>query len=378
MKHLSIGINGLFLSKPHTGTGKYLTHTLHHLVFSYPHTHFYIYYPAQIAQHISNFPFLQASNVTIIHVDVPLYSRDDQIWKYVWERIFLPRSIEASSVDIFWTPYHSTTKLKSIPHIMTVLDIVHHADPRYVFNRRRALYMKQADKAASQANHILTISYYSKNEISKYLNLPKNQITVAHLGAPDFPFPQQEPPLSNPFIVYVGGFDVRKNVPRLLESFALFIQKHPDTPYRLVMPGSIPNSPLISNIYEDLRRLQLEPYVVLPGAVSEDILHSYLYHAETLVYPSVYEGFGLPILEGMQARTPVITANFGSMKEVSGEAAHCVDTTSVEDLFYALETVLHNAQYQENLKEKGAQRVTEFTWDQTAHIIGKTLHSLYI
>lgn len=376
MTHVALGVNGLFLGKPHTGTGKYLTYTLQHLIPRYPHTHFYIYCPSQVAQSLSSEPFWNMSNVSIVRVDVPVYSRDDHVWKYLWERVVLPHALSSASLDVFWSPYHSTTQLSSIPHAMTVHDMVHHADVRYVFNRRRALYMTHADKAARQATHLFTVSHYSRDEISTYLNIPSNRITVTPLGAPTLAEPDSVSPLPYPFIMYVGGFDVRKNIPRLLEAFALFLKNNPETPYRLVMPGSIPDSPLISNVYEDIHRLQLTSRVVLPGSVSEQQLHTYLSHADTLVYPSLYEGFGLPILEGMQAYTPVITANFGSMHEVSGEAAHCIDTTSVHELAHALETVLHNPFYQRTLQGLGAHRVTQFTWEHTARIIGDTLHTL--
>ncbi len=371
-----IGINGLFWGKPHTGTGRYFRAILLHLCTHFPETEFRIYIPSNLYNRtdIQNL-IRHYSNLSLVPIDVPLYTRDDQLWKYLWERILLPRAAQKDRVDIFWTPYHSAGRFRDIPHIMTVHDVIHHTDPRYVFNRRRAWYMRQTDLAARTADHIITVSKTSKADITHYLDIPSERITVIPHGPPELSNTVPNPPVSYPYILYVGGFDVRKNVPTLLQSFANLRKHNPELTSKLILPGDLPDSPLISPILTEIDRLNLHEHVYFPGIISEQELAAYLYGAQVLVYPSLYEGFGLPILEAMQAGTPVITSQFGAMAEVAGNAAELTDTRSSETLTTSLKNVLSDSTYQAELSQRGLERVKDFNWDRAGQATAELLQT---
>jgi len=256
---------------------------------------------------------------------------------------------------------------------MTVHDVVHHVDKRYVFNRRRAWYMKRADNAAQTSTHILTVSQSAHQDITEYLAIPPSRITAIPHGPPQLPDTSEPSQLSSPFLLYVGGFDVRKNVPTLLESYHILLTEYPGPHPLLVMPGSLPDVSLISPVKREISRLGLEDHVYLPGNVSEEKLAGYLQEAQLLVYPSRYEGFGLPILEAMQAGTPVITSHFGSMAEVAGDAAELTDTTSPHALAESLYRVLSDSDYQHTLSYNGKRRVSEFSWEASIQQTGEVL-----
>jgi glycosyltransferase involved in cell wall biosynthesis len=370
---VTIGINGFFLGKPHTGIGKYVFHLLEGLARQFPHLTFYVYCPPSTSHVLKDHTLFTYPNLTLRTVDVRFYRREDYLWKYVWERFHLPGAAGKDNVDLFWSPYHSTSRFQAIPHVMTVHDVVHHVDKRYVLNHRRAWYMKRSDKAAQEADHILTVSQSSQTDITEELAIPPVRVTAIPHGAPHLPDTSETISLSSPFLLYVGGFDLRKNVPMLLEGYHRLTHHYPGPHPLLVMLGSIPDAPITSPIKQEIVRLNLEKYVYLPGKVSEEMLAAYLQKAQLLVYPSGYEGFGLPILEGMQAGTPVVTSQWGAMAEVAGEAAELTDSTSPEALAESFYTVLSDSDYQRKLSHKGSERVGQFQWEEAARATGNVL-----
>jgi glycosyltransferase involved in cell wall biosynthesis len=180
-----------------------------------------------------------------------------------------------------------------------------------------------------------------------------------------------------PYILYVGSLEKRKNLPRLLQAYARLRQDLPG--WKLVIVGA--RKWKSAPIFDTLSRLGLEPYVHFTGFVEEDDLPALYNGADLFCFPSLYEGFGLPVLEAMACGTPVVTSSTSSLPEVAGEAALLVDPYDVEAIAAAMRRVLSDPELAQDLRARGLARAAQFTWERTARetiavyerVLGKSL-----
>lgn len=353
---MNIAVNGFFLSKPKTGIGQYTIYLLDELLQNpkdiwtifVPTGYDYTYLPPHIHDRLS------------IHV-VP-WVRQDLISQVLWERYIIPRLVRTS--DVLWSPYQSLSVSKSVRTVMTVHDIIPWKMPEYIANRRQAWYFHQLKSVIKQVSDIITISEFSKGEIQTIFGDISN-ITVTLLA------PTKDPKNGVPdaihhdkYILYFGGFDTRKNIVRLIESFKEVVKY--DSTIHLYLPGNYHKHRLIPNIPEVIQRLDLVDNVHMVGYVSDKEMVGLIQKALLVIFPSEYEGFGLPILESMVIGTPVITSSNGVMKEVGGSAAYYINPYSVEDMAQGMITVLKNDDLRKTLSEKGLARARAFSWKYTA------------
>jgi glycosyltransferase involved in cell wall biosynthesis len=197
---------------------------------------------------------------------------------------------------------------------------------------------------------VLTLSESARTDLEGVLGLSRSKIRVTYLGAPPL---DPEPSSKEPYFLFVGGTEKRKNLGVVLEAFSLLDELE----LRVVGPHTA--SPV-----HDARREQKDVHWL--GYVSEEELVELYRHATALVFPSRYEGFGLPILEAMARRTPVIASNRSSIPEVARGAAILVDPDDVEGLRDAMRRVATEAGLQEELTSRGAEVVSGFSWSETA------------
>jgi glycosyltransferase involved in cell wall biosynthesis len=164
------------------------------------------------------------------------------------------------------------------------------------------------------------------------------------------------------YILYVGGSDPRKNLERLLEAFSILLKKV--QPLILVVTGGMGRRG--KEIYQKIERLNLGENVVLTGHVSSQDLRLLYSGARLFVYPSLYEGFGIPVIEAMASGVPVITSNTSSLPEVAGDAAYFIDPYDVQALAGAMENVMGDKNLAVSLQAKGLERAKTFSWEKAA------------
>jgi glycosyltransferase involved in cell wall biosynthesis len=219
---------------------------------------------------------------------------------------------------------------------------------------------------------VITISEQSRRDITKYLPVEPEKVTVTKLAAsrnflvmPDdevIPVLKRHQ-ISYPYILYVGSIEPRKNLLRLLEAYRQL--RLWSTKWRLVIIGARnywKSSPVMDHVAE----FGLEQCVRFTGYVPDEDLPALYNGADLFVFPSLYEGFGLPVLEAMACGTPVVTSNSSSLPEVAGDAALLVDPYDVEAIAAAMVRVLADPDLAEALRQKGLRRAGEFTWERTA------------
>jgi alpha-1,3-rhamnosyl/mannosyltransferase len=235
----------------------------------------------------------------------------------------------------------------SYPVVINLLDAIPWVVPGY---RLPKPYDLLEQRAVRRADLVLTLSESAREDIESVFGLPRTKIRVTYLGSPPL---DPEPSPTEPYFLFVGGTEKRKNLGAVLQAFSSF------EGFELRVVGAHTASPV-----HDARRAQTG--VRWLGHVSEEELVQLYRHATALVFPSLYEGFGLPILEAMARRTPVIAANRSSIPEVARGAAILVDPDDIDALRDAMRRVADDEALSEQLTRRGAEVVSGFSWDQTA------------
>jgi glycosyltransferase involved in cell wall biosynthesis len=252
------------------------------------------------------------------------------------------------------------------PFVLTIYDMAHEHYPHMfsIFD----FTAEHKKKVALKANRIIAISEYTKKDIITLLKIPASRIDVIPLATTlsytDTKVPSV--PLPNQFILYVGKRNTYKNFFFLLQAVQMVFKT--DTNCSLVCAGG---GTFSKQEIREIERLHLsERAIQIP---SDDALLAYLYSkARAFVYPSLYEGFGIPILEAFACGCPAIVSNRSSLPEVGGDAAQYFDPENLASLVTALSEVLNNNNAADRMREKGLERVKLFSWNDTAH---KTLET---
>jgi glycosyltransferase involved in cell wall biosynthesis len=235
----------------------------------------------------------------------------------------------------------------------------------------RIIYHRWLPHAVGRLDAIVTVSEQTRLDLHQLLSVPMNKITVIPLAAGRRfrPLPEAaiRPALARqaidgPYILYVGALTPRKNVGRLLLAYAR-LRPWVDR-WRLVITGGRPavGGPLLQTV----RRLALGPQVQFTGFVTEADLPALYNGADLVVFPSLYEGFGLPVLEAMACGTPVVTSNTSSLPEVAAGAALLVDPTGIDAIAAAMRQILEDHDLAAHLRARGLARAAEFSWERTA------------
>jgi glycosyltransferase involved in cell wall biosynthesis len=288
----------------------------------------------------------------------------------LWSHITLPIQANRARVDILHAPAYTAPLISPCPIAVSILDVLPLMEPRkfpiWQRNYSRIFFPLSAKYAAA----ILTISEQSKRDIVEYLKVPDGKVTVTYL-APSAEFRVVEPKAIaavkekygiDYFLLNVCTVEPRKNISRTLQAFARIKDQFPD--YKLIHAGS--KGWLYDDIFAEAQRLGLEDRVQFLGRVPLNDLVALYNAADAFIYPSLYEGFGIPLLEAMACGCPVITSNVSSLPEVAGEAARLVDPQSVDQIADAMTELLTNDTVRGDLREKGLRRAAQFSWSRCA------------
>jgi len=305
---------------------------------------------------------IKASNFECIYSQIK--------WLSVQEQLLLPFLVKKINPDIFHATSFVVPRIKVCKNIITIHDLIHMIFPDQYNLLHRLYYRFIVGPAVRAADQILTVSESSRKDIAKYFKVPLDKITATRLSAEENFKPQSQEAIrgirdqyrigEREFILYVGNRKPHKNLPTLISAFGLFKKKYKNE-YFLALSGE-PD--------EELSRLSkdsgIEDQIIFLGKVKEDDLPAVYSTAEAFVCPSLYEGFGLPVLEAMACGAPVITSNISSLPEVIGDAGIMVDPYSAEDLAEKMREISVNTALAEEMREKGLQRAKLFTWEKCA------------
>ena len=277
------------------------------------------------------------------------------------------------AIDVLHSPNLTTPRLKKAKLVVTIHDLSYVVYPEFHTRENLRFSKRQTAIATKYAAKIIAVSHHTKRDLMGYYSVPEERIHVIHQASRKAYYPERNVDfiqsslrrlgIFKNFILFVGSLEPRKNVRTLLKAYAEYLKADSDQ-YLLVIAGG--RGWLNDDLYALVTELGLGRHIKFLGYVQESDLRCLYSVAKVFVYPSLYEGFGLPPLEAMACGAPVITSYTSSLPEVVGDAAILIDAHNVEELFHAMRTVLLDDDLRLQLRKKSLERAKLFSWERTA------------
>jgi len=353
---IRIGVDARHLSGRNNGIQTYLLNLLHYSIKSTMDTHeWFLYCPYSIDKKVFNYKHVKIINPPISTKFIGFH--------LVFSQIFIPILSLIDRVDIVWFPANRSSLFlpKSIARVVSIHDVVWKKYPetmKYTVLKLDKFFMM---RSAKLADIVTTVSHSSFDDIVRAGVSDSNKIIVVSNGVnrPN----SIEKKIDRSFFLFVGTLEPRKNLTRLLQAYGslpLSIKEK----MKLVIVGGKGWGEV--NLLDTITQLDLTEYVKVLGRVDDATLATLYTNAQFLVMPSLYEGFGLPLVEAMSYGTPVLTANNSSMPEVAGNAGLLVDALDVESIADGLQEMITNNELRERLAKNAKLNASRFSWDESA------------
>lgn len=355
------------------GFGWYSFHVIKALQQILPDWDFYLLYDRKI-----NAPLIEGLNIHNYTIYPP--ARHPILWS-IWNQFSVPLALKIIKPDAYFSPDGFLPYKAKLPMLTTIHDLNFEGDHHFVAPTIKRYYQKHIRQAADVAQHIFTVSEFSKDDIISRYAIKPEKISFAHNGPQQVfqDLSQHKRTMqyrfsgTHDYFLFVGAQNPRKNLHRIFEAFDAFCHKHPKR-YHLVLVGE--------RMYwdDDIRmaweNMAHKDRVNFTGRLSSEFLNKLYSGAQALLYPSLFEGFGMPIIEAFFAGTPVITSLGTAAPEVAGDAALLVDPTRTEEITNAMLRLANDAELVRALRMKGFERAQKFNWQHAASQIAEKLVSL--
>ncbi len=355
---MRIGIDARMIDN--TGIGRYLRNLLIHLARLDNKNEYIVFVNQGNSQVVTqkNFIFVP------LKIHVPLYSFSEQSW--------FPMEIRKWKLELIHYPNFNVPLLFPCPYVVTIHDLIYYLYPDQCPSKIAyyyACFMLQY--AIQHARIIMTDSEYSKQDLIQYFHIPTKKIQVIYPAADDKCRPDSETPrqatfqryrIRQPYLLYVGKHHSYKNIKTLLQAYSIYPEVYEH--FQLVIAGKRDHRR--QELYDLAARLDSGDRILFTDFVPETELFELYNRARVFVFPSLYEGFGLPPLEAMACGVPVISSNAASLPEVVGDAAIQIDPFNVQAFANAMRMVLTDTKLWHTLKKKGEVRTQQFSWDTAA------------
>lgn len=303
------------------------------------------------------------------------FNKQQTLPRNLYELFILGTDLRKYDLSAYWSPDTKIPLLlsKTTPFVVTVHDLAIFKKPD-TYQQSRAMYWRKLFRLAVERSACtIAISQQTKNDIVELMNVSPDKIRVIYNGVEsrfqpiaDINYLAQianKYRLPDKFLLFVGTFSPRKNISGILRSFSV-LKKRFRLPHRLVMVGE--KGWLYRSDLEFVNSLGLEQDVIFPGYVADEDLPGVYNLADVLLFPSLYEGFGLPVLEAMACGTPVVTSNMSALPEVAGPAGLLVDPYDQEEIASGAYRLLSDKALSSELIRAGLDWSKNFSWDKTA------------
>lgn len=358
---IAIDVRMMFSS----GIGSYIRHLVPRIIQSLPDAEFYLLgRPREMEQWEG---FAAGPRVKWIETTSPIFTLAEQ-----WE---LFRKIPKDT-DLFWSPHYNFPVFWRGKLLATIHDVFHLVMGKETMSIPKLIYSSfMFNQLVRRANALLCVSQFTKDELVHCTSVSSDKLRVAPNGVDEswFQVKRTQNPHSRPYVLFVGNVKPHKNLGRLLDAFALLKDR---IPHDLILVGQ--KEGFItgdSAVFEKAR--SMEDRIQFTGIVSDDLLGQYYAFADLFVFPSLYEGFGLPPLEAMACGTPAVVSRAASIPEVCGDAAVYFDPASPEDMAEKILNTLGDQTLRQKLIQQGTERARLFKWDQSASETVHLLKSLF-
>ncbi len=363
-------INAYFWNQPYTGSGQYTRQLVFHLNRNISDLEITLVFP-QIDGITEPEQVPPSVGVKIVP------ARAGHTGKVLFEQVHFPRACREVRATLAHVPYWGGPLRSPVPLLITVHDLTTILVPEYRRSLQARLYNALVSASARGANHILTDSFSSKLDIMDQLHIPEQDVTAVYLAAgPQFAPAEnsltdlgilRKYNLPDFYILYLGGYALHKNITSLLRAYK-YVAEALGEDYPLVLAGRKPR--IVSDSFPDydgyIEKLGIQKFVRWIGMVDEEDKPVLYRNAETFVFPSRFEGFGLGPLEAMACGTPVVTSNSTSLPEVVGSAAFVVDSDNEREMAGAIIASVIEEPLRADLRRKGLEQASSFSWEKTA------------
>ncbi len=361
---LKIAINTRFLLKNKLeGIGRVTFEIVKRMVENHPEDDFIFFFDRAYDE-----SFIFGKNVTPVILNPP--ARHPILW-YCWFEIAIPKALKKYKPDVFLSPDNYLSLKAKTKTVLITHDLAHIHYPNEIPFLTKKFYNHYVQKYIERADQIITVSDFTKKDIIQNYGTSSDKIEVVYNACtPNFqPAEDHEKDAirkkyaeEQAYFFYIGSINPRKNIIRLIKAFDQFKEKT-KSPIKLLLGGRLAwQSGPIKDTFENAK---YKSEIKLLGYLEEEELPKVISAAKALVYISLFEGFGLPILEAMYCDTPVITSKVTSMLEVAGDAALMIDPTSVDEIANAMEEI-QDKTFAESLVQAGRKQREKFNWDRSA------------
>ncbi len=334
-----------------SGIGTYLRNTLPGVIEAFPEKEFCLLGTESV---LATLEGASRNNVRLVEVNAPMYS--------LAEQLELKRKIPKET-SLFWATHYNIPLLYRGRMMVTVYDLFHLAMPKLVGGLHKGLYAKVMFNAVRRkASAIITISHFTKKELVRFVGEGLQEIHPIHLGVDEswFNIQRANNPYGKPYLLYVGNVKPHKNLSTLIRAYGSLVDK---IPHDLVIIGEkegfITGDKIVAS-----EAAKLGNRVHFTGYLEDKLMRQYFAHADVFVFPSLYEGFGLPPLEAIAAGCPVIVSEAASLPEVCGDAVLYCNPYKYEDIAKKIMEILNNESLRNELRNKGIAHAHKFTWEK--------------
>jgi len=372
---MRIAVNTRLLLKDKLeGIGWYTYETLSRIVKAHPEHDFYFIFDRPYSKE-----FIFAKNVTPIVLGPP--TRHPILW-YIWFELRLPKLLKKHNIDLFLSTDGFLSLTSKVPSVAVIHDVNFEHHPKDLKFTHSLFYRFFFKKYAHKAKRLVTVSEYSKSDISKVYGLSEAKIDVSLNGVNSL-FHQIELTeqiktrkqfsQGNDYFLFVGALHPRKNIKRLLMAFDLFKTETKSKNKLLIVGAKMWWNDELKEAFENLSHKE---DVIFTGRKSLEDLQILYAAAQAFCFVPYFEGFGIPIIEAMRCGCPVITSNCTAMPEVAGEAALLVDPYNIEDIKNAMITIENDPKLRADLSEKGLIHSQKFNWKSTANALWDSIEKV--
>lgn len=377
---MRVGIDASFLRKQSTGIGQVTVNFLKKLIelesgkskiFKAGKVDFFLYLEEDVDLKLpKNFHKV---------VFLPPYKRDDIFRAIWWQKYELPKKAVKDGCEVFLSMYQCATIMpKEIRHLMIVHDVLLEFFPQYFDNWRKKYFWKISKKAIAKADKLIAVSHRTEKDLTKQLGIDPKKITVSHIDVDEI-YKKEVTQAENKrvlkkyklqpgYIYNGGGLEMRKNTAGVVRAYKLLLDKFGNDKKipKLVISGKLlPRlAPLVTDVEKLVAELGLQDQVRVLGFVPQKDLPALYANAKLFVYPSLYEGFGLPVLEAMSQGVSTVTSKTSSLPEVGSDSVLYCDPDEVEDIAMVMRNALFNKHLQLALALKGKERAKHFSWEK--------------
>ena len=320
--------------------------------------------------------FVYEKNVTSVVIGPP--ARHPVLWKW-WYDVKIPQVLKKYKADIFVSADGFCSLSTSVPQCLVIHDLAFLHHPAFIKKSHLIFYKRYTPLFLKKAGSIATVSAFTKADIHQRYKIDNEKISVVYNAAKPVFKPLTDDLKFNvklkytegkEFFLYSGAIHPRKNLLNLLKGFSLF-KKRLKSNFKLVIAGRLAWK--YESFLKDLETYKYRHDVILTGYLPEEELVSLTASAYALVYPSLFEGFGVPVLEAMQSGVPVITSASSAMEEIAGDAALYADVTTPFDIGEKMMNLYKDENQRDMLIQKGLQKAGEYSWQKTSTLLWQSI-----